>query len=53
MPALGGVVVDDVENDFEAGRVQRATIVLNSRTASSGSRDTTKRVSGAKYPSVL
>jgi hypothetical protein len=28
--ALGGVVVDDVEDHLDAGRVQRLTIVLNS-----------------------
>jgi hypothetical protein len=30
--ALGGVVVDDVEDDLDAGGVQRLTIALNSVT---------------------
>ena len=52
--ALGGVVVDHVEDDFEAGGVQRAHHHLEladgfeRRAATSA-----KRTSGAKYDSVL
>ena len=37
--ALGGVVVDDVEDDLDAGACSARTIRLNSRTAPAGVRD--------------
>ena len=47
--ALGGVVVDHVENHLDAGAVQRPHHRLNSRTASvAAMRDADSRMSGAK-----
>ena len=52
--ALGGVVVDDVEDHLDAGGVQRAcTIALNSRDLLAAAPAAAYAACGAKKPTEL